>query len=292
MKEIYFLNNLSIALAVPTRNAGSDFKKFIAAVRSQDGLAPEDVLVVDSSSLDGTADLARAAGFRVKVIPAAEFSHGGTRAEIVESLSADIVAFLTQDAILADNDAVAKLVSVFRDPSIAAAYGRQLPHRNTSPFGAFARLFNYGERSFVNKLEDRKIKGIKTAFLSDSFAAYRREALLSIGNFDKSLQYGEDTIAAAKLLMAGYRTAYCAEARVYHAHSNSIAEEYARYKETGRFHKEQHWLPDEFGRAEGEGLRFVKAELRYLCEQGKWYLLPLAFIRSGAKFLGYRMGRL
>ena len=77
-------NNLVVKVAVPTYNAGQSFKNFIDALKKQDGLQPEDVLVVDSSSSDATIALAKANGYRVDVIPASEFSHGGTRAKIVE----------------------------------------------------------------------------------------------------------------------------------------------------------------------------------------------------------------
>lgn len=266
------------------------FKDFSNAVLRQEGVVPTDVYIVDSSSQDDTVELAIAAGFNVQVISVSEFSHGGTRAMLVEQIYADIIVFLTQDAVLADEHAVKNLISCFQDEIIAAAYGRQKPNERTSGFGAFARQFNYGDKSFVNVYDDRIPKGIKTAFLSDSFSAYRRKYLLAIGNFDRNLTYGEDTIAAATLLKAGYKTAYCAEAKAYHAHSFTIAEEFHRYKDTGRFHKQQRWFLDEFGKAEGEGLRFVRSEILYLIRQGKWYLVPEAFIRNFAKFAGYKFG--
>jgi rhamnosyltransferase len=111
-----------------------------------------------------------------------------------------------------------------------------------------------------------------------------------MGNFDTKLNYGEDTIAAAKLLLAGYKTAYCAEATVYHSHNFTLAEEFTRYKITGKFHKEQQWLLQEFGKAEGEGVKFVKAELKYLLEQGNWRMIPDAFLHNAVKYIGYRFG--
>ena len=80
----------------------------------QNGLLPDDVLVVDSCSTDQTAELARKAGFDVQVIFQKNFSHGGTRAMMVERLDADIVVFLTQDAVLANENAVRELVLAFQ----------------------------------------------------------------------------------------------------------------------------------------------------------------------------------
>ena len=156
---------------------------------------------------------------------------------------------------------------------------------------SFARIYNYPEESRINTFADRETRGIKAAFLSDSFAAYRKSALMEIGNFDKNLNYGEDTIAAAKLLMSGYKTAYCAEATVYHSHDFSLMEEFQRYRITGRFHKEHSLLIDEFGKAESEGLKFLQAEMKYLQERGKSYLIPLVLVRDVAKYVGYWWGK-
>ena len=55
----------------------------------------------------------------------------------------DVVAMMTQDAVLADERPLETLLAAFDDDSVAAAYGRQLPHANADPFAAHARLFNY-----------------------------------------------------------------------------------------------------------------------------------------------------
>jgi rhamnosyltransferase len=58
--------------------------------------------------------------------------------------------------------------------------------------------------------------GIKSIFISNSFAAYRRSALLAVGGFRKDVIFGEDTVTAARLLLSGYQVAYSAQACVYH----------------------------------------------------------------------------
>lgn len=281
-----------IKIVIPTYNAGENFKKLIDAMVHQQGLVPADVYIIDSSSTDNTAVLAQQAGFNVRTIPTQSFSHGGTRAEAVEAIKAELLVFMTQDALPATHDAIIKLCSLLENnPRIGAAYGRQLPYKDTDVFGTHARLYNYGEQSFVTTLEDRKVRGIKAAFMSDSFGVYRRSVLLEIGNFTKSLHFGEDTVAAAKMLLAGYQTAYCAEAQVYHSHTYSCREEFKRYAATGKFHQQQPWLLAEFGKAEGEGVRFVLSEGRYLLAQNKWYLLPLMCLSTLCKYAGYMFGK-
>ena len=174
------------------------------------------------------------------------------------------------------------------DEKIAAVYGRQMPYENTGILGKFARLFNYPETSKINSFEDRKEKGIKTTFFSDSFSAYKKTYLMKIGGFPLDVNFSEDTYVAGKLLKAGYKTAYCAEAKVFHSHNLSLIQEYKRYKEIGKFYRQEKWLLETFGKAEGEGLKFVISEAKYLVENGKFYYLPIAFLHNVVKYLGYK----
>ena len=67
-----------VALIIPTFNAAQLWTALLEGIRAQ-SLKPDQVIVIDSSSSDGTADLARKEGFTVFEIPQREFNHGGTR---------------------------------------------------------------------------------------------------------------------------------------------------------------------------------------------------------------------
>ena len=91
-----------VGLIVPTFNAGKRWEAWLEAFATQTR-KPDFLLVIDSSSSDGTADLARSHGFRVLVISPSDFNHGGTRQLGVKLLpQAEIIVFMTQDALLAD----------------------------------------------------------------------------------------------------------------------------------------------------------------------------------------------
>jgi rhamnosyltransferase len=277
-------------VVVVTLNAVCDWPKFAPAL-----LACEDakkVLVIDSSSTDGTPDLARAAGFQLHTIPRDEFNHGGTRQLALDLLpDADVLIYLTQDAVLATADAIVKLLEVFDDSSVGAAYGRQLPRWGAMAIEAHARHFNYPAVSQVRTLMDRERLGFKTIFISNSFAAYRRSALIAVGGFPKDVIFGEDTITAARLVLSGWKIAYVAEAQVYHSHDYTWAQDFRRYFDIGVLHSRESWLLDEFGQASDEGKRFVFSELKYLLPR-HIALLPSAVVRTGLKFVGYRLGKL
>jgi rhamnosyltransferase len=279
----------NVGIVIPTLNAGPTWTRWLTAFDSQT-YKPASRLVIDSSSTDGTARQAQTHGFQVRSISRAAFNHGGTRQWGVELLKdADIIVFATQDALFASPEAISRLIACFEDERVGAAYGRQLPHENAGPIGAHARLFNYPYRSAVLELRDRARLGIKVAFLSNSFAAYRRSALLSIGGFPTDTIMNEDTYVAGKLLLSNWKIAYSAEATVRHSHDYRYRDEFRRYFDIGVFHARERWLRENFGDAAKEGRRFVISELHYLALHAPW-LMPSAVMRTALKWLGYNLG--
>lgn len=276
---------------IPTRNAGSGWGAALAAILAQ-SCAPSRCLVFDSSSSDDTVARARASGCAVRVIPFGEFNHGATRQTMVDSLdSPSVVVFLTQDATLADADSLCALLAAFDDPTVGAAYGRQLPYPHTGALGAHARRFNYPPVSYLASMADAGSRGIKAAFLSNSFAAYRVSALRAVGGFSADVILGEDTQVAARMLLAGWRVAYRANATVFHAHDYTMIEEFKRYFDIGVMHARAQWMLDAFGSPEGEGGRFVRSELSFLLKRAPG-LIPSALLRTVLKYAGYRLGRM
>jgi len=281
---------MKIALIIPTLNAASYWETLVAAIRRQT-LAPDYVTVIDSSSNDDTVELARAAGFSVVEIDRRSFNHGGTRQAAAQSVpEAEILIYLTQDAAPRCADSFRNLVLAFRDPQVGAAYGRQIPRPRASAIEAHARLFNYPPLSRVRSLESRSVLGFKSIFFSNTFGAFRRSALMSIGGFSPYANFGEDTLAVAHLHRAGWKTAYVSEALVEHSHSYSLKAEFRRYFEVGVFHRREQWLVDEFGSPGGEGRRYVLSELQYLLKHGRSEI-PSALLRTLIKYIAYQAGR-
>jgi rhamnosyltransferase len=279
-----------VAAIIPTYNAARYWASLSAGIRAQ-SFVPERVIVIDSSSSDGTADLARRDGFTVVDILPKDFNHGGTRqmgAEMAED--ADILIYLTQDAAPYGADAFQKLLSAFDDAEVGAAYGRQLPRENASPIEAHARHFSYPAISCVRSWESRRVTGFKSIFFSNAFGAYRRSALMSVGGFSPDVIFGEDTLVVARMHRAGWKTAYVADAMARHSHAYSITEEFRRYFDVGVLHARERWLVDQFGSASGEGRRFVVSEMKHLIKKHP-HLVPSAVARTFAKYLGYKIGR-
>ncbi len=263
--------------------------KLFKALKSQ--TISFELLVIDSSSSDGTAAFVQERANRVITIPQSEFDHGGTRTIAAKEASGEILIFLTQDALLVTDDALELLLNAFENEGVVAAYGRQLPYEGASLFAKHLRAFNYPKESYIRSYEDKKRYGLKTAFLSDSFSAYKKSAMAEAGWFKEGTIFGEDMHLVARMLINGGKVAYVADAMVYHSHDYTIVQDFSRYFDTGVFHSRENWLLERFGKAEGEGKRYLKSELRYLLENGAYLKLPEFFIRNGMKFLGYKLGR-
>lgn len=281
---------LNTSVIIPTYNAQKFLPKLLESIKSQ-SLQPSEIIIIDSSSKDKTVELARQYTDNVIVIPQSEFDHGGTRAKAAQIASGEILIFLTQDALPYDEFTIENIVKVFEDETVGAAYGRQLSYEYTNLFGKHLREFNYPDSLHVRGKSDIDSYGLKTAFLSDSFAAYRKTVLESIGLFKDGLILGEDTYAGAKMILSDYKLAYVADAKVYHSHSYTVMQEFKRYFDIGVFHKCEDWILQKFGKAEGEGLKYIKSEVNYLHKKGAWHLFPEFFVRNGMKYLGYKLGQ-
>lgn len=282
----------SIGLLIPTCNGGEQFELVLQSI-SQQSLQPKRKLVIDSGSADDTAAVAQQYGFEVIKISKEEFNHGATRQWGVDYLGKDVdfIAFLTQDAILAEPGSLQKIIGLLElETQAAMAYGRQLPRANASPIAAHARSFNYPPEGYIYSKLDIPSKGIKAAFASNSFAAYRRDALVQIGGFPQKVILGEDMYVAAKFLLAGWQVAYCAEAKVFHSHNFSIREEGKRYFDIGVFHAQENWLLETLGKSEKEGIRFLLSEIEFLWRCGEQRKIIDALFRNIIKYIGYKLG--
>ena len=282
--------NSQYCIIVPVLNGGGVWRRVVRSIQLQQS-APKCVFVVDSGSTDGSDQVAINAGFNLIRIAHTEFDHGGTRQMAAERCrDFSFIVYLTQDAELIGPYALAHLIEVFDDASIGVAYGRQLPRLGSGAIEAHARLFNYPDCSSIRSIQDVPRLGIKAVFSSNSFAAYRHDALLAAGGFPNHLILAEDMVATARMLKLGWSSAYVASAQVYHSHEYTVLQEFKRYFDIGVLHHDQAWLLREFGKPEGEGGRFVKSELAYLSRHAPW-LVPSAILRTFSKYFGYKLGK-
>jgi glycosyltransferase involved in cell wall biosynthesis len=130
---------VAVSVLIPTRNAGVEFDRCLRAIREQQGLQSIELIVVDSSSTDGTQELARKHGAIVKVIPPESFDHGATRNDLAGLATHPFLFFTVQDAILLGHHALRDLAAFLLDmPGCAAVSARQVPRTDADLFASFS----------------------------------------------------------------------------------------------------------------------------------------------------------
>ena len=220
-----------------------------------------------------------------------EFDHGGTRARAAELSDADVMVFMTQDAMPADRELLAELLKALdQEENIAAAYARQLPNAECSFVERYTRAFNYPDTSLVKTKADLDKYGIKTFFCSNVCAAYKKDIYEKQGGFVRRTIFNEDMIYAGGLIQAGYGIAYAAEARVIHSHNYNCMQQVHRNFDLGVSQAEH---PEIFEGvpSEGEGMRLVKKTLAYLIHSGRIWLIPGFVLQCAGKYAGYLAGK-
>lgn len=255
-------------------------------------LRADKVIVVDSSSADGTPSLARDLGCDVTEIPRASFSHGGTRNLAASRSDADLLVFMTQDALPASETFLERLVEPLTAPSsdLAATFARQIPYPDAAPTEQFARMYNYPSGGFIRTKAEIAELGIRAFFFSNVSSAIRRDVFERVGRFPAETIANEDMLLCAKILRAGGSVRYAPEAVVFHSHNYSVSQQFHRFFDIGVALKRAEALL-QGGAVGGEGLRYLAAQTRYLASCGAWQSIPRSAAESAAKLCALELGK-
>ena len=233
------------SIIIPTYNGGRLFQRVLMEVANQKCDFHYDVLVIDSSSDDGTAEFVKRFGGRTRLvsIPTSEFQHGRTRNRAIGLTDGEIVAVITQDACPKNSEWLQRMVDGFSlGPEIACVIGRHeaYPEHNKllaqDMLNMFDRLRDYGPVfSFENGLPSFIRPGSQDwrmllHFYSDNNSALRRSVWEKIPY--PNVEWGEDQVWCWEILKVGLAKAYINDAIVYHSHQfDRIATEKVGFSE-------------------------------------------------------------
>ena len=281
--------DLKLSIIIPTFQAARYLPDLLSSLKEQTESSTE-IILVDSASTDGTAELAASGGCQVISIPQEAFRHGRARNLGARAAHGDILVFLTQDALPIGPNFLEDLIVPLREGKAAAVTARQVAYPQANPLEQFARQFNYPPQSFLRTLDDVQILGIKAYFFSDTASAVWREVFWNVGGYSEELIVNEDMFLCSALLHAGYSVAYQAQAAVFHSHDYPLSRLFQRYFDIGTFFS-QAGNALQGGHTSGEGLRFNLEASRALIEKRAWVWLPRLYLESGVKFLAFQIGR-
>ena len=282
-------------MIILTINAEENIVPLLKAVKSQT-IAPNEIIVADSESTDKTILLAKEYGIKVLPIRRSEFNHGGTRDYAFKQSKGEYVLFLTHDAIPANDDLIERLVGKLESNSkLAAVYGRQLPREDATYMERLVRGYNYSVHGHTYEKRDILKQGIKTFFMSDVCALYRRDIYKKIGGFEKNIKTNEDMFYAASAISHGYAIGYAADAEVIHSHNFSLKEQYQRNFIQGyEIERHKNLLSSVNGESvsqNSEGMKFVKTISKEMLSNGKVFSWIYFGFDCCARYVGSYMGK-
>ncbi len=285
------MENKTVDVIIPAYHPGKEFATLIKRLEKQ-SVPIHRIIVMNTEESMWNKEWEKLSDvMEIHHLAKPEFDHGGTRAQAAELSDADVMIFMTQDAMPADRELLAELLKALeQDENIAAAYARQLPNAECSFVERYTRAFNYPDRSVVKTKKDMDQYGIKTFFCSNVCAAYKKDIYQKQGGFVRRTIFNEDMIYAGGLIQAGYGIAYAAEAKVIHSHNYNCMQQFHRNFDLGVSQAEH---PEIFEGvpSEGEGMRLVKKTLSHLVRSEKIWLIPGFVMQCAGKYAGYLAGK-
>ena len=281
----------TVDVIIPAYNPGKEFERLLEALSTQ-SYPVQKILVMNTEEKYWKKIWEKRFPIvEVHHLKKEEFDHGGTRKKAAGLSNADIMVFMTQDALPKDKKLIRNLTEPLRkDEKIGASYARQLPKSDCRYLERYTRSFNYPEESAVKWEKDTKTLGVKAYFCSNVCAAYRKNVYEETGGFVEKAIFNEDMIYVANMAKKGYGIAYASDAQVFHSHNYSSRQQFHRNFDLGVSQAEH---PEIFEKvpSEGEGVRLVKKSLGYLVKTGHIWLIPQLVVQSGAKYMGYFLGK-
>ena len=286
---------MMVDVIIPTYKPGKEFVELIKLLQTQTVLVHKIIIMnTEEAYWDRLTyenkEMNQFHNLEVHHLSQNEFDHGGTRHKGMLYSQAEVCICMTQDAVPADQYLIEKLVTPLEDKQVAVSYARQLPKADAGPLEQFSRSFNYPDASKRKTAADIEAMGIKAFFCSDVCAAYNRETYMALGGFIRHTIFNEDMIFASGALKAGYQVYYAADAKVLHSHEYGFMQQLCRNFDLGVSQADH---PEVFAgiSSEKEGKRMVLTACRHFLEIGKPFEIIHLVWQSGAKYIGFFMGR-
>lgn len=221
------MNPPRATVVVPVRNGAEHLPALVAALAKQD--LELEILAIDSGSSDGSLEALESAGARVIRIEKTAFDHGETRNLGAREAQGEHLVFLSQDAVPASPDFVARLIAPLEaDRQVAGAFARQSPRADADPLtrrelsewvAAAAEPRTVFARDAASFLALPPFERFRLSVFDNVASAVRREHLLE-HPFARS-RFGEDLEWGERMLRLGFGLAYVPEAVVVHSHGRS-----------------------------------------------------------------------
>ena len=280
---------MNIDIICPLYNAENDIERLDKSLKQQENVKINKIKYVLTECKDKTEEKLKKLNIEYKKIKKEDFSHSLTREKEAFESDSDIVVFVTQDVIIEKKDWLFNLTKDIISGEVDACYSRQICTNNT--IEKYTRECNYPKESKIVSKEDIEKLGLKTFFFSDASSAIKRETFVKLNGYDhKNLIISEDMYIAYKLITNGYKIKYCADSEVIHSHVFTLKQYYDRYKDTGKFFKENSYLNNyKVNQAGGNMAKYI---LKRAWQEKNWGVLVKYIPNMAARFIGMKVGKI
>ncbi len=202
----------SVSVSIPCYNAGPVLRETVVAVLSQT-LAPQEIVLVDDGSTDGSCD--QLSDRSVRVVRHGENRGLATaRNTALRECESDVIAWFDADAVPRP-DALERLVSGLAGNRVVGVGGREEIVSSNNLHDRW-RLLHAPQSHGLRPKDDWMLMGL--------CCCYRRAVLVDVGGFDGRFRTcGEDVEIGCRLSRTGHRLRYEPSARVVHKQRDTRA---------------------------------------------------------------------
>ena len=142
----------SVDVVIPSYRPDEKFSRLVKKLQEQE-YPIGTIFVINTKAGRFPKEVEQMEKVKVSHIERREFDHGATRDMGMQMSKAEIVVFMTQDAVPADEYVIGNLVKVLEeDEMTGAAYARQLAASDCNYIEKYTRKFNYPENSRIRKI--------------------------------------------------------------------------------------------------------------------------------------------
>jgi rhamnosyltransferase len=281
-----------ISIVIPVRNGGPGLRRLLEAIRVQNAGDDLEIVVVDSGSTDGSQELARSFGARVHEIAPGEFNHGATRNLGAELTEGETIVFTVDDALPLGEHWLDALTAPLReDNRLAGTYSRQIARDDAPAHQRYYVDYRFGPTARVQRAARPEDLGVATVLFSNVSSAIRRSVWERFP-FPDDVMIAEDLAWCGRVLLAGCEVAYVPESVVRHSHPYTLGGVFRRFFDQGvaAEHSVLGAGRSSARAVRGEGLRFVREELRWLWRSDERGSIPYAVAYELTRYTGFALG--
>lgn len=209
-----------ISIVFRALNEEKFFEQALQACQSQTlGDLTMEIILVDSGSTDRTLDIAEKYNCKIVNIPRKLFSFGRSLNWGCDAAQGEHLIFISAHCIPTHDKWLVNLITPLQDKSAQYAYGKQVGGKESkfSETQLFAKYFPDFDRL---QDEDFFINNANSAILQNVWKKY---------TFDEEATGLEDMVLGKKIIEAGGKIAYVADAPVTHIHEENFKQVKHRY---------------------------------------------------------------